>query len=103
MIKRQEYDRRKIWKEYREELEYDLLYDALCFMKLLVLRFDHPPFSYYQLQKRIIQQWVPDYRLNPYIGIFQGIAGLFLEALYLPVNREEFSQFIETARQYYGL
>lgn len=102
MLKWKEYRERGLWEEYHDELECDLLYNAVCFMKTLVLRFEQPPFSYYQLERQLIRQWIPDYKKNPYASVFQKITGLLLEALYLPMNRNAFLEFAETAKRYYA-
>jgi glycosyltransferase involved in cell wall biosynthesis len=98
-----DYGERGLFKLYREELECDLLYNAVCFMKTLILRYDQPSFSYYQLEKQLIQQRIPDYKTSPYANIFTGIAGVLLDSLYLSMNKKEFQEFTGKVKQYYAL
>lgn len=97
-----DYDARGLLDIYHEELECDLLYNAVCFMKTLMLRYDQPPFSLYQLEKRIIHQRIPDYKRNAYADVFKGIAGLLLDALYISMNKAEFQEFAGTVKRYYN-
>lgn len=98
LMKWRDYDGRGLLQVYREELEFDLLYDVICFMKTLVLRYDQPPFSFYQLEKQVIGQMIPDYKSNSYVDLFQGIDGVLLETLYLPMDRTEFLELAGKAR-----
>ncbi len=102
LMKWKDLEDRGLLGTYREELECDLLYNAVCFMKTLALRYDQPPFSYYQLEKQMLCQSIPDYKKNPHADIFQGIAGLLLEGLYLPMDKQEFQAFMENVKQYYA-
>jgi len=102
LIKWKTYMERGLLEKYHEELKYDLLYNAACFMQTLILQYDHPSFSCYQLEKQVIQQWVPDFKSNSYTDTLCGIAGLLLEALYTPMNKEEFRKFTEKVKQYYS-
>ena len=102
LMKWKDQEIRGLLEKYREELECDLLYNAVCFMKTLALRYDQPPFSCYQLEKQVLCQRIPDYKKNPYAHIFQGIAGLLLEVLYLPVDKQGFQAFMKTVKQYYA-
>lgn len=47
MIKWADYHRRGLFKAYREEMERDVLMNAACFVKLVIFRFDDPPFSFF--------------------------------------------------------
>lgn len=102
LMKWADYKERGLWEEYRELLEGDALYDAAGFMKMLILRYDKPPYSLFQLESQLIRQQVPDYKSNRYASTFAEIARLSLEALYSPVNQEEFNQIVAAVRQYYG-
>ena len=81
-----EYHNQGIWKEYPDEMEFMFLADAVAFFKMLVLRYEEPSFSLFQLEKNLIRQYVPDYRNNKYISViseieqrtFRAVYGIFL-------------------------
>ncbi len=88
MLLWEEYGKRGLLERYRDELEYDSMGNAVGFMHLLVLRYDKPSFSLFQLARQILREQVPDYRNNPYTKRFTGIRRAFLEKFY----EEAFSQ-----------
>lgn len=98
LMKWRDYAERGFLETYRKELEYDLLYNAVSFIKTLMLHYDQPPFSFYQLEKQVIGQMIPDYKSNPYADLFHGIDGVLLEALYLPMDQTEFLELAGKAR-----
>lgn len=98
MIKWKNYGERKLFKDFREELEEDALDDAVGFMKMLIMRYDQPSFSMFQLEKELINQYVPDYKCNPYINDYIGMAQIFLKMLYSPLNKIEFYKLIKQLR-----
>ena len=102
VMKRAEYRKRGILKEYRQEAEYDLLRDAIRFMKNIILRYDKPPFSLYQLEKELIKEFVPDYKGNPYAAELTGVSRLLLEALYSVADRGEFDQTVNQIKEIWG-
>ena len=97
MKKWADYHKRRIWEEYQEELEFGLLVSAVGFLKLLVLRYEKPSFSLFQLEKNVIQQYVPDYRKNKYISSITEveIQDIFLNMLYSDQNKKEFQDMVE--------
>lgn len=93
LMKWQDYRERGLWEDYHEELEYDLLWYAVTsFMKALLLFWDEPPFSYFQLEREIIKQQIPNYHKNPYIGDFSEVNRVLLEMLYSSVDKAGFEQ-----------
>ena len=98
MIKQEDYRRRGLFREFHAELAEDALDDAVGFMKMLALRYDQPPFSLFQLEKELIRQLVPDYRSNPYIDDYIGAAQIFLEMLYLDMDKKKFQEMMELVR-----
>lgn len=102
MIKWTDYHKRGLLEKYPQELAYDFLQDAVGFVKMLILRHDHPSFSLFQLERELIRQQVPDYKYNPYIVDFAEISRIFMEALYLPMNNAEFQQFVHDVKKYYN-
>lgn len=103
LMKWKEYSRRGLLRDYREELEYDCLQDAVGLIKMLILRYDEPSFSFFQLVREIVQEQVPDYQENKYVEDLTGIYGEFLKALYAPADRTGFLQIIKQAKQYWGI
>lgn len=101
MIKWRDYQQRGILDKYPQESAYEFLQDAVGFLKMLILRHDHPSFSLFQLERELIRQQVPDYKSNPYIVDFAEISRIFMEALYLPMNKSEFEQLTIDAKKYY--
>lgn len=72
MIKWQDYSMRGLLREYREVIEYDLLWYAVTsFMKTIVLFWDTPPYSYFKLGQEIIKKQIPDYTKIHTLMIFQ--------------------------------
>lgn len=91
MIKWREYGRRGFLQEYRDGLEYDLLWYAVTsFLKTILLFWGEPPFSYFRLGQEIIKQQIPDYRSNPYIDDLSEINRLLLEILYSTIDKDGF-------------
>lgn len=102
LIKWNDYSERGLMKKYPKELEQDVLNDAACFLKTLVLRYDDPPFSLFLLEREWIMQHIPNHKENPYLVNCAEIFSVLLDALYSPMNKEEFRIFVEEARKYWG-
>lgn len=102
LMKWGEYGRRGLLKQYRDELEYDALCDAVKIMTMLC-RNEKPSFSLYQLERQIITERVSVYKDNPYFGEFQESGRCMLEALYSPLDREGFRQFRQMMQQMAGI
>lgn len=99
MMKWEDYGKRGLLQTYREELEYDLLCHAIFFMKTLVLRYNQPSFSHYQLQREIIRERIPDYVMSSYTNIFSGIDRVCLDAISHPLNKSRFLEFAGRVRK----
>ncbi len=97
-MKWEEYGKRGLLEKYRDELEYDSLCDAVKIMTM-ICRNENPSFSLYKLERQIITDRVPEYRNNPYFSEFQESSRCMLEALYSPLNREEFLRFRQMIKQ----
>ena len=103
MMKWKDYFARGFFEIYRKELEYDFLWYAVTsFMKTIILFWDEPPFSYFQLGQEIIKQQVPDYSGNPYISDFSEVNQILLELLYSTVDKKEFSNISEQIKKLSG-
>lgn len=93
MMKWYDYGERGLLEDYRKEIEYDFIWYAVTsFMKTIILFWDEPPFSYFQLEQEIIRQQVPDYSGNPYIGDLSEVNRMLLELLYSTIDQEGFCQ-----------
>ena len=101
LMKWDDYDKRGLLKKYPKELEQDGLNDAASFIKMLVLWYDQPPFSLFLLEREVIRQHVPDYRDNPYLKGCAEIYSVLLDALYCPMNRNDFQKFVNEAKKYW--
>lgn len=100
MMKWEELGRRGFLEAYRGELEYDLLYYGICFMKTLVFRYDQPPFSYYQLERQVICERVPEHIMGLYTDCFSGFEGILFNALTRSLDKAGFQAFIERVRKF---
>lgn len=97
MMKGKAFAERGFLEEYGEAIEYDLLWYAVTsFLKSIIIFWDEPPFSWFQLGRELIRQQVPDYQRNPYISELSEINKLLLELLYSPVDKDG---FLQIARQ----
>lgn len=98
-----EYHNQGIWKEYPDEMEFMFLADAVAFFKMLVLRYEEPSFSLFQLEKNLIRQYVPDYRNNKYISVISEIEqqAILLRTLYSNPSKKEFQDIVETVKNIY--
>ena len=103
MLKWDDYRKRGLLQIYREELEYDLLYYALCFMQTLAFRYDSPSFSLYQLEREVVCERISDHIMDFYEDIFSGIDKICFHALRYPLDKDGFLAFVEKAKAYYGL
>ncbi len=92
MIKWADHEERGLMEEYHEELEYDLLRDAVDFVQVVLLWRDEIPFSFFKLQSVSIREWVPDPKRNRYFKQFSKVDHVLLEALYGPADKVEFEQ-----------
>ncbi len=101
LIKWEDYGKRGLLQIYREELEYDLLHYAICFMKTLVFLYDQPPFSYYLLQREVLCQRISELVMDQYVEAFSGMERICFEALYHDLDREGFQTFVEQAKRYH--
>ncbi len=102
LMKWNDYQKRGLLEKYRTELEQDALNDAVCFMKMLTLQYDRPPFSLFLLERELIGQYIPKYQDNLYLANCTEIFSVLLEALYCPLNKSEFQMFVTEAKKYWG-
>lgn len=91
-----EWGRRGFLESFKEELEYDFLYSCyLRFLKIIVFRYQKPPFSLFLLLKNLISDRIPDYSQNYYIRQIEQpeFYQILFQAITLPLNKESFREF----------
>ena len=91
-----EWQNRGFFDLYREVLEYEFLQSCfLRFIKIIVYRYDKPPYSLYQLLKIFILERVPEYFNNFYLNELEQseLYTLLFQSLSLTMNKEEFNTF----------
>ena len=91
-----EWHTRGFFDIYREVLEYEFLQSCfLRFMKIIVYRYNKPPYSLYQLLKTFILERIPDYTNNYYLKELEQpeLYQLLFQSLSLTINKEEFNTF----------
>ena len=87
-------------EDYQEEIEYELIYSGLlAFWKVLALRFERAPYSLYGLLSVFAQEHLPDPKNNPYYKNLPEFHRLMLDALYIPMRKAEFYEFIDNIRR----
>ena len=99
LMKWAEFDKRGFLQTYRSELEYDLLYDAVCFMKTLALGYDQPPYSYYQLERRVVCERISEHAAGLYADCFSKVEHMLLEALLQPLDKGAFWIIMKQVRE----
>lgn len=92
MIKWVDYEERGLMTEYHEELEYDLLRDAVDFVQVILLWRDEIPFSFFKLQSVLIRERVPAPEKNRYYHQLSKVDHVLLEALYAPADKAGFEE-----------
>lgn len=98
LMKQREYERRGLYQQYGEELEYDFLSDAAGFMAVLLSRYEEPSFSLYMLEKELVTTHIPDYKCCRYANEFLTYSGALLKALYSPMDKKQFQEFARTIK-----
>lgn len=93
-----DYCRRGILREYREEMEYDLLYSTVNLLGRIIYDHDRQSFSYFRLLGEFVRKCVPDYRKNSYMERFSEGQHMFFNMLYSSPDRALFQYFVEKMR-----
>lgn len=103
IMKWQELKKRNLFKDYKSELEYNFIDSCyFSFVRILVLRYQTPPYSLFQLCKNIVLEHIPNYRTNPYAtNKTREFYKLVLEALETPISKSEFYDLVKYAREYW--
>ncbi len=98
----EEYLKRELYPEYKDEIEYNFLYNCyLGFLKILANRYEIPDYSQFLLMKEIVLEKVPDFRNNRYIknGDIRELHLAMLELLDRQVDRAAFSELMDAVRR----
>lgn len=98
----EEYLRRGLYPEYKDEIEYNFLYTCyLGFIKVLALRYAEPSYSQFLLMKQIVNDRIPDWRENRYIknGDIKELHLALIEMLDKDVDRDTFKGIIEAVKR----
>ncbi len=93
-----DYHKRGILQEFREEMEYDLLYSTVNLLGRIIYEHDRQSFSYFRLLGEFVRKCVPDYRENRYMERFSKGQCMFFHMLYSAPDRELFRYFVEKMR-----
>lgn len=91
-----ELDHRGFMREYKDEIEIEFVYScALIFWKMIILRYDTPPYSLYRLLCIIIQEHIPNIMGNPYVlkAELSEMHMLLLKSCFNIMNKDEFLSF----------
>lgn len=97
-----EWKKRNLFKEYKEELELLFFHSCyLIFMKMIVMRYDTPSFSLFQLCRELVTEYLPDFRINPYADQLTDFHKLLLDLIYQPICKSDFLKFAESAKEYW--
>lgn len=101
MMKWTDYEKRGLFKEYRELLEYDIIWYAMCFMSTIINYRDKAPFSFFQLEQKILMLQMPDYknRIKQYVHYFSEKEKLILQVFCSSVTKKEFNQFVRKFKE----
>lgn len=92
-----EWEKRGFLNIYREALEYDFLHSCyFSFIKVLAYRYSEPSYSLFQLSKELVYDRIPLCINNSFLSDSKlpKLYRFLLESLSLPMNRDEFKQFI---------
>lgn len=98
----QEWQNRNFFADYRDEAEFLFLnFCCFIFMKMIVMRYDIPPFSLFQLCKELVAEYIPDFFQNPYAQKLTEFHRLLVHSLQQPLCRADFDKLAESAKQYW--
>lgn len=102
MLKRTDYEKRGMLRRYPAELEYDLLCNAVDFMKRFIFRCSSPPFSLFCAEQELMRAYAPDYKRNPYVAGLGELPYLLLEILYAPIDETGLSQIVKEVKSHWS-
>ncbi len=97
-----ELKKRGFMKEYKEEIEIEFVYScAMIFWKMIILRYDIPPYPLYRLLCAVVQEHIPDIMSNSHIikNEVAEIHLLLLKSCLHVLNKKEFLDFAENVKK----
>ncbi|MCR5503240.1 MAG: glycosyltransferase [Lachnospiraceae bacterium] len=97
-----EYHKRGLYPEYRDEIEYNYFYTFyLGFLKILANRYERPPYDQFLLMRRMVKDRIPDWRNNRYIrnGEIKEFHRALLELLDHEVDEKAFLEVLEAVKR----
>ena len=97
-----ELDKRGFMHEYQDEIDIEFVYScALIFWKMIVLRYNIPPYSLYRLLCIIIQEHIPNIMKNPHIlgAELSEMHMLLLKSCFNVMNKNEFLSFTKMVKK----
>lgn len=102
MLLWEEYLKRGLYPEYKDEIEYNFLYTCyLGFLKILANRYEDPSYPQFQLMRKIVNEKIPNWRNNRYIknGDIKDFHKALLETLDHEISREAFLEITEAVKR----
>lgn len=98
----EEWQKRNFFTDYKEEVEFLFLNSCYyIFMKMIIMRYDVPSFSLFQLCKQLVTEHIPDFFQNPYSKKLTEFHKLLLHPLQHPLCRSDFYKLAESAKEYW--
>lgn len=101
LMKWEDYNKQGFWDIYRDELEYDLLHDAMGITNMIVARYDKPPFHFFEAERAFMKKCVPNFRKNPYVVDFNRFSIFLLDLLYSEIDEKGFYQVSQKLKASY--
>ncbi|SFQ39652.1 Glycosyltransferase involved in cell wall bisynthesis [Butyrivibrio proteoclasticus] len=96
-----ELKKRRFMELFKDEIEVEYVYSCvLIFWKMLSLRYDAPPYSYYRMLCAVVQEHIPDIMKNPYIekGELSEEYMLILQSCLNEMNKADFQVFAKSVK-----
>ena len=96
-----ELEKRGFMANYKEELEIEFVYScALIFWKMIALRYDIPPYSFYRLLCAIVKDHIPDIMSNTHIknNELPELHILLLKSCLNELDKKEFAEFAQNVK-----
>ncbi len=97
-----ELNARGFYLTYKDEFELEFVYSCIMiFWKILALRFDNAPYSYYKLLCSLSKNFIPDIQNNTYInhGSLGELHMLLLSSVLKEVDNNDFHRILENIKK----
>ena len=96
-----ELKRRNFMERFKDEIEMEHVYSCiLIFWKMIALRYDVPPYSYYRMLCAVVKEHIPDIMKNPYIinGKLSEEYKLIVMSCFTEMNKDDFYKFAASVK-----